>query len=215
VRAGRRLALAGAPLVLLALAGAPCLIVARALLGRAACVLLGAAACLFLLDAAAVLGLEPFALAPLGLQLLMLEAHGLLGLVAPVIELVLLGARLLLEHVALDVVAGAANLDTHGAGAPLGAGELELALRLALEGDLARRAVALGLAAVAAAQVRQELQLGIVADAILGPFDLDAGLIELHQQPVDRHLEDLRELGNGHFRHRFKPRSRTTGHAPS
>jgi hypothetical protein len=29
----------------------------------------------------------------------------------------------------------------------------------------------------------------------------------LHQQPIDRHLQDLGELGNGYFCHRLKPHS--------
>ena len=121
-----------------------------------------------------------------------------LGLAPLLIDLVLLLARLLLEHVALDVGALLAHLDVDRARAALGARELELALRLALQRDLARRGIALALAAaVAAAQVRQQLELGIVADAVVGAVDLDAGLIELHEQPVDRHLQDLGKLGNG------------------
>src|SRR5207248_555390 len=92
--------------------------------------------------------------------------------------------------------------------APLRAGELQLALGLAPEGDLARRAVAVGVAPVAAAQVREQLEFGVVADARVGTGHLDARLIELHQQPVHRHLENLGKLGNAHFGHRLEPSSR-------
>src|SRR6202030_4539166 len=125
----------------------------------------GPAARLFLLDAAAVLCLEPLALAALGFGALILRARHRFSFLAAVVDLVLLGARLLLQHVALDVGALAAHLDIEGARAPLHAGELQLALGLAPEGDLARRAVAIGVAAVAAAQVREQLEFGVVADA--------------------------------------------------
>jgi len=139
-----------------------------------------------------------------------------------VIDLVLLGARLFLEHVALDVVARAAHLDAHGTGAPLVARELQLALGLALERDLAWRAIAAGiLAAMRATQVREEFQLRIVGNARVGSGHLDARLVELRQQPVDRHLQHLGKLRNGHFRHKLRflvgisYRPRTTAHAPS
>src|SRR5207248_589360 len=151
----RALPVALAPLVLLALARASRLVLAGALLGGAAGIFGGAAApLLLLLDPAAVLGLEPLALAPLGLGALALRARGLLGLVSPVIDLVLLRARLFFQHVALDVGTFAAHFHVHGAGAALGARQLQLALGLAFERDAARRAVAVRLAPVAAAQVR-------------------------------------------------------------
>jgi hypothetical protein len=53
----------------------------------------------------------------------------------------------------------------------------------------------------------QELELRIVTDAIVRAGHLDARLIELHEQPIDRHLQDLGELGNGYFCHRLKPHS--------
>src|SRR5207253_6852909 len=165
----RALPVALAPLVLLALARASRLVLAGALLGSAAGIFGGAAArLLLLLDPAAVLSLESLALAPLGLGALALRARGLLGLASAVIDLVLLRARPLFQHVALDVGTLAAHLDVDGAGAPLGARQLQLALGLALERDAARRAVAVRLAPVAAAQVRQQLELGVVADARIG-----------------------------------------------
>ena len=57
-------------------------------------------------------------------------------------------------------------------------GDLDLALGLAAQRDLARRAAILGLA-VRLAQVRQELVLRILADAVLGTERLDPGFLEL------------------------------------
>ena len=54
--------------------------------------------------------------------------------------------------------------------------------------------------------MREQLHLRIVADARVGAFDLDAGLVELHEQPVDRHLQDLGKLGNCYFSHALHPR---------
>ena len=51
--------------------------------------------------------------------------------------------------------------------------------------------------------MRQELELRIVTDAIVRAGHLDACLIELHEQPIDRHLQDVGELGNGYFCHRL------------
>src|SRR5580700_1978781 len=108
------LAVAATALVLLALARPPRIIVAAALLGDASRVLLGAPPGLFLLDPPPVLRFQPLALAPFALGTLVLGARGFFRLALAVIDLVLLGARLLLQHVALDVVAGAAYLDVHG-----------------------------------------------------------------------------------------------------
>src|SRR5690606_29019366 len=104
---------------------------ARGLLVRGRCRLaalfLGAPALLGL----ALLALEPLALlglAPLALLPLRLETRLFLG-AALGVELLLLLARLLLEHVALDIRALLPHLDVHGARAPLTAGEPDLALR--------------------------------------------------------------------------------------
>ena len=94
----------------------------------------------------------------------------------------------------------APHLDVDRAGTTLGARKLQFALRLALQRDLARRAAVL-IAAMAAAQMRQQFELGIVADAIVRPSDLDARLIELHDQPVHRHLQHLGKLRNSYFCH--------------
>ncbi len=52
-----------------------------------------------------------------------------------------------------------------------------------------------------AAQVREQLHLGVVADARVRAFHLDAGLVELHEQPIDRHLQDFSKLGDGYVCH--------------
>ena len=125
----------------------------------------------------------------------------LLGL-ALAVDLFLLVPRLILEHLALDVGALAAHLDVDRAGAALRARELQLRLRLAPQGDLAGRGIGLRVvAAVAAAQMREQLVLRILADHVLGAVDLDPGLIELLQQPVDRHLQNLGELRDRYICH--------------
>ena len=71
-----------------------------------------------------------------------------------------------------------------------------------------------------AAQVREQLELGLVADQGLGAFDLDARGLQLHQQPVDRDLQDFGKLSNsdvGHNSPRIlrRARPRTRFRAPS
>src|SRR6185312_14839102 len=189
-------------LLFLALTLAALFLLTRPLLGKAARLILRpAAGGLLLLDAAAILRLQPFALATLGLYALGLLPGNFLGFAALLVELILLLARLLLEHVALDVGALLADLHTDGTRAALDARELQLALRLAPQRDAAGCRIALALGPVAAAQMSQQLELRIVADVIIGAFDLDAGLVELHEQPIHRHLQDLCKLGNRHFRH--------------
>ena len=92
-----------------------------------------------------------------------------LGFATLRVDLLLRGAVLLLEHVALDVGALDAHFDADGARAALRAGQLQFALRLALERDARRRRAGRGrAAAVAAAQVRQQLELGVLADQVIG-----------------------------------------------
>ena len=117
---------------------------------------------LVFLDAAALLGLAGLcglALALLGVALsLSLALDGgasLLVGAANRVELFLLLAGLLLEHVALDVSALLANLDVDRARAALAAAELDLARRLAVQRDAARGRFASIFAAVRLAQVRQ------------------------------------------------------------
>ena len=168
-----------------------------------------------------VLGLNTLALAALVLDTLRLAAHGLFGLATLGVDLVLLLTSLLFEHIALDVGLLLANFDVHRTSTTLRAGQLELALRLALERDLAGRSIAVVATAVAATQMSQQFELRIIADAIVGSVHFDACLIELHEQPIDRHLQDFGKLGNCYFCHRlFNPPCltgplRTSGHAPS
>ncbi len=49
----------------------------------------------------------------------------------------------------------------------------------------------------------QELELRIITDAIVRAGDFDTRLIQLHEQPIDRHLQYLGELGNCYFCHRL------------
>ena len=71
-----------------------------------------------------------------------------------------------------------------------------------------------------AAQVREQLELGLVADHGLWAFDLDARGLQLHQQPVDRDLQDFSKLCNGDVGHKSprifrRVRPRTRFRAPS
>ena len=69
-----------------------------------------------------------------------------------------------------------------------------------------------------AAQVREQLELGLVADQRLRAFDLDARGLELHEQPVDRDLQDFSKLCNGDIGHKFflrRDRLRTRSRVPS
>ena len=184
---------------------------ARLFLARAALLLrllarllLGVAARLFLgLALGRLLGRAAFALLALATLLFarfLFVAHLRLGgyalrvhLLALLVDRLLCNARLLLEHVALDVGALAPDFDADGARLAERRGDLDFALRLAAQRDLARRTAFLGLA-VRLAQVGQELVLRILADAVLGAERRDAGLLELRQQLVDRNLQDLGEL---------------------
>ena len=91
-----------------------------------------------------------------------------------------------------------------GKGAPAACGQLDLALLLALQGDLARRSGygrAVVRLAVAAPQMRQQQEFRIVADAILRAAHLDAGLFELREQLLDRYLQYLGKLYNRYISH--------------
>jgi hypothetical protein len=152
-------------------------------------------AIVFLFDAPAVLGLHALALATFRLETLGLLAHGIVCLAPLGIDLILRNARLFLQHVALDVRLLLTHFDVDRARTTLRARELQLRLRLALQSDLARCSCLIAsLGTVRATQMREELQFRIVSDAIVGPFHLDPRLIELDQQPVDRHLQDFGKL---------------------
>jgi hypothetical protein len=49
--------------------------------------------------------------------------------------------------------------------------------------------------------MRQELELRVLADDVIGARNLDARLIELHDEPIDRDLQYLREFRDSNFRH--------------
>ena len=164
-----------------------------------------------LIAPAAVLFLQALAVETLLLEPLMLGAlqRGLCLLLrlALAVQFLLLMARLILEHLALDVGALAAHLDIHGARAALRARELQLRLRFAAQGDLARRGIDVPvIAAVAAPQMGEQLMLRILADHVLRAVDLDPRLIELLQQPIDRYFQDLGELRDRYICHTAAPK---------
>jgi len=112
------------------------------------------------------------------------------------------------SRLALDVGVLAAHFHVDRARTSLGARELQFALRLALERDACRcRTAALGSAAVAATQVREQLELGFLADHILGTGHRNARLVELRNQFVDRYLQYRRKLRNCHLTHAYLPQS--------
>ncbi len=120
---------------------------ARLNFGDAPRLLFGGALAVFLIAAPPALLFLALAVQALLLQALVFRAlerglRLLLGLALPV-DLFLLVARLILEHLALDVGALAAHFDIHGARAALGARELQLRLRLAAQRDFARRGIGL------------------------------------------------------------------------
>ena len=190
------------------------------LLGLATGFLGGLAGGRLFLDAPAVLRLEALGLTTLVLVTLAFGLGGLFRLARLEVVLRRGGARLLFEHITLDVGAFDTHLDVDRARTASGAGELDLALLLALQGDLSRRGGLVDLLAalpVAATQMRQQLELRLVADPVVRTLDLDARLVELHQQLLDRHLEHLGELGNRYIGHGYLNRGppRTSAHGPS
>jgi len=157
--------------------------------------------CLFF-NATAVVRLDALALLAFGVETVFLALLRLFGVASLLIDLVLLLARLLLEDVTIDVSPLRTDFDVHCARTALPAGEPDFLLGFAIERNPAGRGIAPLTAAVAAAQMSEELQLGIIADAIVRAGYFDARLIELHEQPIDRHLQYLGKLGNGYFCHR-------------
>jgi hypothetical protein len=121
------------------------------------------------------------------------------------VELFLLFARLLLEHVALDIRPLLSNLDVDRSSASLAARELELALRFPVQSDTPRRGIGRVLATVIFLQVRQQLELRILADDVIGSTDLDARLVELLHEPIDGDLQYFREIRDRDFRHACLP----------
>jgi len=57
-----------------------------------------------------------------------------------------------------------------------------------------------------AAQVRQQFMLRVLADHVLRTIDPNAGLVELLQQPIDRHLQHLGKLRDGYICHTAAPK---------
>src|SRR6186713_2577573 len=161
----------------------------------------------FVFDTAAVLRLHALAFLARGFLALALGGFRRFLFLALFVDCTLRLLVLLFENVALDIGFLVANFDVHRACAPLRARLLELALRFACERDLARRGGTGGLAglggAVRAAQMREQLELGLVADQRLGAGDLDSRRLELHEQPVDRNLQDFSKLCNGDIGHKF------------
>src|SRR6202789_1487726 len=181
-------------------------LISRQLFGDAARFLLGGLLAILFIAAPPALLLETLAIQPFLLEPLMLRLlDGGLGLLfgfALPIQFLLLMARLILQHLSLDVGALAAHFDVHGPRPPLRARELQLGLRFSPPRDLARSRVGLYVVvAVAAPQVGQQLVLRVLADHVFGALDPDAGLIELLQQPIDRDLQHLGELGYGNVCH--------------
>ena len=125
----------------------------------------------------------------------------LLGL-AYLVDLFLRHACLLLEHAAIDIRALGAHLDAYRPRATLGGTHFELALRLALQRDLARPCGGrLRRMTVRTPQVRQQLALRFIADPRVCAGNTDTRFVKLLQQLVDRNLQNLGELGNRHVRH--------------
>ena len=185
--------------------------VARLYLGLAPHLLLGRALAVFLVAAPAALLLEPLAIEALALALVALLAlerrlGALLGLAQPV-DFLLLVTGLIGENFALDVGLLAADLDIDCARPALRAGELQFGLGFAPERDLAGSGVGLDLVAtVAAAQMREQIVLGVLADHVLGAVDLDAGLVELLEQPVHGDFQHLGELSDCYICHTAAPK---------
>jgi hypothetical protein len=188
--------------LLLALALATLSLLARTLLGNAASFFCRLLASLLFFGTTEILGLNPFALTALVLNTLRLATYHFFGLAPLGVDFVLLLTSLFFENVALDIRALTAHLNIHCASAPLRAGQLEFLLRLALECDLARCRIAVVSTTVATPKVREQLELCIVADAIVRSVHFDTCLIELHEQPVNGNLENFRKLGNCYFCHR-------------
>jgi hypothetical protein len=172
----------------------------RLLLGKQTRIFRGLLAIRLFFDATAIFRLDALDFAAFRFDSLRFQTHGLFGLALLRIDVFLLLTRLLLQHISLDVRALHAHFHVHGACTALRARELDLALLLALQRDFARRA-ALFFAAMTPPQMSKELELRFIAYSSFGAGDLDAGLIELHEQPIDRYFQDLGKLRNSYIGH--------------
>src|SRR5690606_8087221 len=65
----------------------------------------------------------------------------------------------------------------------------------------ARRRPGRVLAPMRPAQMRQQLELRILADLVLGALDLDPCLVELDEQPLDGNLQNFCKFRDRYFRH--------------
>jgi hypothetical protein len=193
-----------AALLLFLLADACLGLFASLLFGQSTRVFLCLLASLLFFNAATTLRLDALAFATLRLDAVILALYGFFSLTALRVDLVLMLASSLFQYIALDVGGLTPHLNVDGTGTTLRAGELQLALRFSPERDLARRRItAVVTAPVSPPKVREQLELRIIADAIVWAGDLDACLIQLHEQPIDGHLQDLGELCNCNFCHEF------------
>ena len=102
---------------------------------------------------------------------------------------------LLFEHITLDVGLLLANFDVHRTSTTLHAGQLELALRLALERDFAGRSITVVPTSVGATQMSQQFELRIIADAIVGSVHFDTCLVELYRAADRPALSGLLQTG--------------------
>ena len=193
----------------------------RTLFSSTSCFFRGPQLCLFFLSATQILRLNTLALTTLAFKTLSLETCGVLDLTPLGVDLILMVTGLFFQNITLDVRFLLANFDVHRTSATLHAGQLELALRLALERDFARRSIAVVTTSVSTTQMSQQFEFRIIADASVGSVHFDACLVELHEQPIDRHFQDFCELGNCYFCHRLlnppclTGLPRTNGHVPS
>ena len=158
------------------------------------------------------------------LELCCLDALFFLAPLAVQLGLLFLG--LLLENVTLDIRALLADFDIHGARTPLRARKPQLRLRLALQGNATRRRGIGGIARlpVAAPQMGQQFEFCVFANRIVRATDLDASLVKLSYQLVDRYFQYFSKLCNCHISHVLTPRHsalrpaplpQTSAHAPS
>jgi len=125
------------------------------LLGSATSIFRGLLPCLLFFGTPKILRLESLALAALVFNTLQLQTRYFFSLATLGVDFVLVLPSLLLENISLDVCALTAYFDVHGTSTTLCAGELQLALRLALECDLPRCSIAVITTSVAAPQMRE------------------------------------------------------------
>jgi hypothetical protein len=193
-----------AALLLFLLASAVFRLLASLLLGESTRVFLRVLVSLLFLNATTTFSLDPLALATLGLDAIGLALNGFFSLATLRVYLILMLASSLFQDIALDVSGLTPHLNVDGASATLRAGELQLALRLSPERDLARRCItAVVTTTVSPAKMGEQFELRVITDASVGAGDLDACLIELHEQAIDGHLQDLGELCDCDFCHEF------------